>query len=205
MKRRTNPWPAFVDLFSALLIATFAGLIMFSGAFQKLKASNEDLRQREKDREGNIVLLKDYVFTAGEFDYYPYTRLINPAETRKKISGIASEYATKFQQHYVLVIGHSSTLDAKDPDTHSTRQEKNWNFAGERAAIVADLLRQEFENRQELNQNQWKDKILVMSSGEFDLKLPSSPEDQANAYVEVYFLKEWEIPSIRNKTSLPVK
>jgi outer membrane protein OmpA-like peptidoglycan-associated protein len=35
MPRRTNPWPAFVDLFAALLIASFGGFIMFTGAYQQ--------------------------------------------------------------------------------------------------------------------------------------------------------------------------
>lgn len=32
--RRSNPWPAFVDLFSALLIAAFGGLMLLSAAYQ---------------------------------------------------------------------------------------------------------------------------------------------------------------------------
>lgn len=32
--RRSNPWPAFVDLFSALLIASFGGLMLLSAAHQ---------------------------------------------------------------------------------------------------------------------------------------------------------------------------
>jgi len=32
--RRSNPWPAFVDLFSALLIAAFGGLMLLSAAHQ---------------------------------------------------------------------------------------------------------------------------------------------------------------------------
>src|SRR5262249_16584344 len=35
MPRRTNPWPAFVDLFAALLIASFGGFIMLTGAYQQ--------------------------------------------------------------------------------------------------------------------------------------------------------------------------
>jgi len=34
MKARTNPWPAFVDLFSALLLAAFGGLTLLSAAYQ---------------------------------------------------------------------------------------------------------------------------------------------------------------------------
>ena len=40
MRKRTNPWPAFADLFSALLIATFAGFVMISGAYQSEIGSN---------------------------------------------------------------------------------------------------------------------------------------------------------------------
>jgi outer membrane protein OmpA-like peptidoglycan-associated protein len=48
MPRRTNPWPAYVDLFSALLIASFAGFIMLSGAYQHEVSG---YRQREKETE----------------------------------------------------------------------------------------------------------------------------------------------------------
>ncbi|MEA2415010.1 MAG: OmpA family [Thermoanaerobaculia bacterium] len=34
MRARTNPWPAFVDLFSALLLAAFGGLTLLSAAYQ---------------------------------------------------------------------------------------------------------------------------------------------------------------------------
>ena len=34
MKARTNPWPAFVDLFTALLLAAFGGLMLLSAAYQ---------------------------------------------------------------------------------------------------------------------------------------------------------------------------
>jgi outer membrane protein OmpA-like peptidoglycan-associated protein len=33
LSRRTNPWPALVDLFSALLVATFAGFILLSSEY----------------------------------------------------------------------------------------------------------------------------------------------------------------------------
>jgi flagellar motor protein MotB len=34
VRRRTNPWPAFSDLFAALLVATFAGFMMLSVSYQ---------------------------------------------------------------------------------------------------------------------------------------------------------------------------
>jgi outer membrane protein OmpA-like peptidoglycan-associated protein len=54
MPRRTNPWPAFVDLFAALLIASFGGFIMLTGAYQQeLKLS--DKKQEEINRYQKIV------------------------------------------------------------------------------------------------------------------------------------------------------
>jgi flagellar motor protein MotB len=34
MRYRTNPWPAFADLFSATLIVTFAGMVMITAAYK---------------------------------------------------------------------------------------------------------------------------------------------------------------------------
>ncbi len=48
IRRRTNPWPAFVELFSALLVATFAGFIMMSGAYQQELSG---FQQREQERK----------------------------------------------------------------------------------------------------------------------------------------------------------
>lgn len=57
MRARTNPWPAFVDLFSALLIATFAGLIMFSWAYQESMGRYEKIAGdvREAQVEANKI------------------------------------------------------------------------------------------------------------------------------------------------------
>ena len=48
MPRRSNPWPAFVDLFSALLTVTFAGFIMLSTAYEGELA---DVKKRELEKK----------------------------------------------------------------------------------------------------------------------------------------------------------
>src|SRR6267142_1370212 len=48
IRRRTNPWPAFVELFSALLTATFAGFIMMTSAYQQELSG---FQQREEERK----------------------------------------------------------------------------------------------------------------------------------------------------------
>src|SRR5713226_8699945 len=52
IRRRTNPWPAFSDLFAALLVATFAGFMMLSvsyqselARFQKAEGATTKMRQ----------------------------------------------------------------------------------------------------------------------------------------------------------------
>ena len=49
MTRRANPRPAFVDLFAALLIASFGGFIMLTGAYQQELRFSEDAAQKIKD------------------------------------------------------------------------------------------------------------------------------------------------------------
>lgn len=58
MARRTNPWPAFVDLFSALLVITFAGFMMLSAAYQhELKRFQETESEMTKVRqEANRII-----------------------------------------------------------------------------------------------------------------------------------------------------
>jgi len=56
MSRRTNPWPAFVDLFSALLVAAFAGFILISSELKgagkrmaELEGEIQTYRSRERE------------------------------------------------------------------------------------------------------------------------------------------------------------
>jgi len=45
MRRRTNPWIAYSDLFSALLVATFAGFIVLSAAYRHMLGQYEKVRE----------------------------------------------------------------------------------------------------------------------------------------------------------------
>lgn len=60
MARRTNPWPAFVDLFSALLVITFAGFIMLAAAYrQERNAFQEREDALKKVRLEAIDIIED--------------------------------------------------------------------------------------------------------------------------------------------------
>lgn len=51
MSRRTNPWPAFVDLFSALLVAAFAGFILMASEQKGSGARVNELERKLKAYE----------------------------------------------------------------------------------------------------------------------------------------------------------
>jgi flagellar motor protein MotB len=55
MPRRTNPWPAFVDLFAALLIASFGGFIMLTGAYQQELSYSEEATQKLKNLQQQVA------------------------------------------------------------------------------------------------------------------------------------------------------
>src|SRR5262245_1686658 len=55
MTRRANPQPAFVDLFAALLIASFGGFIMLTGAYQQELRFSEDAAQKIKDMRNQLA------------------------------------------------------------------------------------------------------------------------------------------------------
>ncbi len=59
MPRRTNPWPAFVDLFAALLIASFGGFIMLTGAYQQELRFTEEATQRIKDLQNQVATYQE--------------------------------------------------------------------------------------------------------------------------------------------------
>jgi flagellar motor protein MotB len=58
VRRRTNPWPAFSDLFIALLVATFAGFMMLSASYQsELKKFQSELK-RFQNVEGKTTKMR---------------------------------------------------------------------------------------------------------------------------------------------------
>jgi len=52
MRRHLNPWPALSDLFSGLLVATFGGLMLFTGAG---KGKEDPVELRARDISGQIA------------------------------------------------------------------------------------------------------------------------------------------------------
>lgn len=128
-------------------------------------------------------------FPAADFHARPVTRLVNPQLTRDRVSRIVDEYHRQ-DFPFIFVIGHSNSLDNPTAADHSraARLQRNWEYAHRRAALIAALIEQRLTDAE-------RDRLVVMTTGELDMRDPSNPLSQANAWVEVVFGREWKPPS----------
>lgn len=63
MFRRSNPWPSFVDLFSALMLAGFGAMILLSGMLAELRTQVDTLKgELAEERNKNQDLRKRLAF-----------------------------------------------------------------------------------------------------------------------------------------------
>jgi hypothetical protein len=168
-------------------------------SYKKLKLENQHLRELSEqqgrklaslERGGNFKLAS-HSFLAADFKIRPVTQLADPAQAEGKIFDIAQEYQTvQTEFPFIFIVGHSNQMD--DPNafdqSYGARLQRNWEYAGRRASIIAGLLQKHLTLEQQ-------EKIIVISTGEFDLKIPSNPLSPENAWVEIVFGKEWKLPA----------
>lgn len=182
----TNQFGPGTDLVISLLAMLLIMFLINGHLYQKEKAKNEAQNHAE-----NFHIARDS-FEAGEFMPKPYKKFKDEAQAKLKVRRIVDEYRTKWinQYPYIFVVGHSSSRD--DPTAVDKSEEarlvRNWNYAGERAALISSLLQQQLPTEEE------KNRIVVLSTGEFDRKV-SPADSQDNAWVEVVFGKEWKLPA----------
>ncbi len=126
---------------------------------------------------------------AADFHPYPVTRLVRPEQTELRVQQIVAEYRRQ-DYPYIFVIGHSSATDdpAAADRSHRARLQRNWEYAGRRAALVAALVEPHLTEAE-------RGGLVVMTMGELDMRDPANPLSQENAWVEVVFGKEWKPPS----------
>jgi hypothetical protein len=126
---------------------------------------------------------------AADFYPNPVTRLVNPEHTELRVQQIVEEYRRQ-DYPYVFVIGHSNSMDSPTaPDrSRRARLQRNWEYAGRRAALIAALIEAHLTEAE-------RDRLVVMNTGELDMRDPAHPLSQENAWVEIVFGKEWKLPS----------
>ncbi|MBI3650082.1 MAG: hypothetical protein HY231_03450 [Acidobacteria bacterium] len=201
----TNQFGPGTDLVIALLAVLLVIVLISARLYSKEKIRNTQfaadgkLKQEALD-QANEKLAKNSQgkfklatssFSAGDFLINPATEFRNRSEANAKVATIIAEYE-KIQSDYpyIFIIGHANQIDVKGTSDNGplARQKRNWDFAGRRAVEVGGMLGAHLSLLQQ-------DKLVIVSAGEFDLKLPASPDSQENAWVEVVFGKEWKLPA----------
>jgi outer membrane protein OmpA-like peptidoglycan-associated protein len=165
MLRRTNPWPAYADLFSALLIATFAGFMMLSAAYQHAlgryqKAEQEvtKVRQQANTLVNSIQqalnqenAMGGHVRPCGEdtcIDFYIHfdtndDKILRSDEkdslriTCSAIKNAIDGLPDEQEQDIEITIeGHTDSRQAQKTTDPRERHLYNWNLSGRRATSV---------------------------------------------------------------------
>ncbi len=183
----TNQFGPGTDLTISLLAMLLVITLITSHLYQKEKTAKELLIG---EKGSNFRLAADS-FTAADFYPRPVTRLVDPAGTNARVKRIVDEYRHLGREFpYVFVIGHSSELD--DPSAAdkgiAARRHRNMEFALRRATEIASLM------QTQLNDDE-RDRLVAVTTGEADLRDKANPLSQENAWVEVVFGKEWKVPS----------
>ena len=172
-----------VSLLSVLLVMTFTTAYLYNQERMKNDA------WRKTEAGSNFRLASDF-FTAADFYVRPVTKLVDPARTNERVRKILAEYERIENEYpYMFIIGHSNQLDdpSSSDKSESARRQRNWEYAARRATKIASLMEQDLDPAH-------KERLVVVTTGEFDLKEPRHPFSQANAWVEVVFAKEWKRP-----------
>lgn len=167
-----------------LIVAILGMLLVMNYVMSYLYSQEKDANQ------GGNFRLASVSFSAGDFHARPVTKLVDVDKTNKKLRLIVQEYdRIRLEFPYIFVIGHSSQRDdpSAEDKSESGRMQRNWMYAGRRAALIAAFLQQQLEPAQ-------RDNLVVVTTGEFDLREQSNPMSQGNAWVEIMFGKEWKRP-----------
>jgi hypothetical protein len=182
----TNQFGPGTDLTISLLALLLVIALITSHLYRQEKTRNDDLAA---EGEGNFKLASD-AFTAGDFYVRPVTRLVDPASTDARVSRIVRDYRGLHGKYpYIFVIGHSNQIDDRTAEDRSVaaRQRRNLEHALRRAVLITALMAQHLDDQE-------RDRLVAVSTGEADLRNPRRPLSQENAWVEVVFGKEWKSP-----------
>lgn len=142
------------------------------------------------ERGGNFTT-SSVSFPAAEFYTRPVTRLVDPLRAQQMVNTIVGEYESVQNDFpFIFIIGHASQVD--DPSatdkSEAARMERNWEYAGRRAGLIARLVQEHLTDDQQ-------ERIVVVSAGEMDMRAPQQPDSPDNGWVEVVFGKQWKLPA----------
>ena len=152
MRRWLNPWPAISDLFSGLLVASFAGLVMFTGITRVEQVAEQKVRKRADDIKAAVLRSLQTVFT-GEtrscgvedvcFDIHiTFSRDSDEISQEdvfrlREVCGLLKEAIRPYRHEVQIVIeGHSDSVKPRNAKTPRFHFVYNWNLSSQRATSV---------------------------------------------------------------------
>lgn len=167
---------------------------------KKLTTENESYKKRLEDLKikGSFEHGGEFQI-AGTFKQNPYYELQNPQATEAVVLDIVKKYnGLKEQYPYIFIVGHANEagIVGKPNLSYEERLKYNWEFAGTRSAIIANLMQKQMSEEE-------RNKIIIVSTGEFDLKKPEDPQSAENAFVEVFFGNEWRLQTYKKNPVTP--
>lgn len=154
MRRRSNPWPSLVDLFSALLLATLGGLIILwgRGGTEIQKKAHELMEEVAKTLRagkiaGSVVLcgedtcLNFYVHFDTNKDVIDRPDELKTLRTACEALKNALDNLRRQRPNYVdsmqlIVEGHADRRPPKHATDRRTFYLYNWKLSAARAAAV---------------------------------------------------------------------
>lgn len=180
-----------VSLLAVLLVMITVSSYLYGQEHKRVmvyeEEKKEEAKRRAEQNKGDFEPATEK-FPAGDFLENPVTKLADDQDAKSKVEKIIQQYKSEYP--YIFVIGHASNKDALVAEDRSegARLQRNWKYAGMRAAVIANLLQERLPSTQ-------RDKIVILSTGEFDQKVPEKPDSSENAWVEVIFGKKWKLPA----------
>ena len=204
----SNQFGPGTDLIICLLAILMVMVMIVSFLYSSEKKSNENSNQiiansnqiiaNLEHRLGDEKTEGKFKLDVARFDDATFeqkqdtNKLTNPEKTKNEISQVIEKYKELNEQFpFIFVIGHANTMGKLGEDlSYEERLEFNWGVAGERSAVIANLLQNELMETQFPKES--RNNIIIVSTGEFDLKEEDNTTSPKNAFVEVIFGKEWK-------------
>lgn len=199
----SNQFGPGTDLVICLLALLMIMVMIVSFLYNSAKKDIKQLETKLGEKKEELVKLKNELgknedegkfkldiarFDNATFKQKPSKELTNPVETENQVSEIINKYSELSEEYpFIFVIGHANQASKiGEVLTYEERLEFNWGIAGERAAVIANQLQKHLIPEQ-------RKRIIIISTGELDLKNSDDTKALENAFVEVIFGKEWKV------------
>lgn len=152
MRREVNPWPALSDLFSGLLVATFGGLMLFTGTGKGKEEDPVEVRARQISRRvveglqrslgGNTRELGGDTFLDVRLNFELNKDEIQPSDREKMrracqaVRSLLDSGQLRPGELEIWIEGHTDSTQPRWAGTERDFYLFNWRLSGNRAASV---------------------------------------------------------------------